>query len=230
MRILRQPSWIMHDLAPMRAELRHPVEYLRGVFLWHRVRQDGYTMLGCRRARTLHRLAVVAERRRVPGAIVDCGACNGGSTAIMAAGAPARTAWAFDSFEGLPEPGAADGEGAAGWGGSCLGREDNVRAAFERYARSEQLRIVKGWFEDTLAPATAEIGPIALLHADGDWYESIKLTLDVLYDRISPGGWVVVDDYSAWSGARKAVDDFRAERAILSPLHLAEGSAYWRHA
>jgi hypothetical protein len=229
-RILRQPRWLVRDLAPMPAELRDPLVYARGVYLWRRVRQDGYTMLGCRRGRTLYRLAVAIERRRIPGAVVDCGACNGGSTAIMAAGAPSRTAWAFDSFEGLPDPREIDGQDADGWGGSCLGREENVREAFVRYARPEQLQIVKGWFEDTLASSAEVIGPIALLHADGDFYDPVKLTLEVLYDRISPGGWVVVDDYANWPGARKAVDHFRAERKIAEPLQRAEGSAYWQRA
>jgi hypothetical protein len=148
----------------------------------------------------------------------------------MAAGAPSRTAWAFDSFEGLPEPGDEDGEVARDWVGSTLGRETHVEAAFRRYARPEQLRIVKGWFHETLSPSAPRIGGIALLHADGDLYDSIKITLDVLYGRVASGGWVVVDDYSStwWAGARKAVDDFRAERAITSPLLRAEGSAYWR--
>jgi hypothetical protein len=157
-RILRQPGWLVNDLAPMRAELRRPVTFVRGVALWARVRQHGFTMLACRRARTLFRLAAEAERRAVPGALVDCGVWNGGSTAIMAAAAPPRRraaappreAWAFDSFQGLPAPGPRDGARATPWEASCVGREENVVEAFRRFARQEQLRVVKGWFEDTL--------------------------------------------------------------------------------
>jgi hypothetical protein len=226
-RILRQPRWLIRDLGPMRVELRHPAEYVAGVMLWREVRQHGSTMLGCRRARTLHRLAADLTRRGVPGAIVDCGVWNGGSTAMMAAAAPDRIAWAFDSFEGLPAPGPED-EDAEGWERGCLGTEAYVREAFRRFARPEQLRIVKGWFQDTFPLAKADVGPVAILHADGDWYESVKLTLDTFHEQMSPSGWVIVDDYSVWSGARTAADEFRAERGITSPLHRAEGSAYWR--
>jgi O-methyltransferase len=229
-RIFLQPSWLMRDLAPMRAELRSPLTFVAGTRLWRRVRQEGYTMLGCRRARTLYRLAAEAERQGIPGALVDCGAWNGGSTAILAAGAPTRTAWAFDSFEGLPAPTVQDDDDAASWKGSCLGREEHVREAFRRYADPRQLRIVKGWFQDTLPAHAPEIGPIAVLHADGDWFESIKLTLEVLYAQVTVGGWVVVDDYATWSGARKAVETFRAERGIRSPLVHTESSAHWRKA
>ena len=47
---------------------------------------------------------------------------------------------------------------------------------------------------------------IALLRLDTDWYESTKVELDVLWPRLSPGGWMYVDDYSAFGGAKKAVD------------------------
>lgn len=226
-RLLQEPQWLLNDLAPMRVELRRPAHYVRGVTLWRRVRQEGFTMLGCRRARTLYRLATAIERSRVPGSIVDCGVWNGGSTAMMAAGAPSRTAWAFDSFEGLPEPGPEDQE-ANGWAGSCLGTEEHVHEAFRRFARPEQARTVKGWFQDTFPVTGSQVGPIALLHADGDWYESVRLTLETFYEQMSPGGWIVVDDYSFWSGAKIAVDEFRSERGIAGPLHRAEGSAYWQ--
>jgi len=227
-RILRRPRWIVDDLAPTRAELAHPLIFLRGVALWSRVRQQGFTMIGCRRGRTLFRLAAAVVRTEVPGALVDCGVWNGGSTALLAAAAPRRDVWAFDSFEGLPAPGAEDGDDAAQWQASCVGREENVVEAFRRFAAPQQLRVVKGWFEDSLPQHAQRIGPIAVLHADGDWYSSVRVTLDSLYDSISPGGYVVVDDYSVWSGARRAVDEFRSVNGIDAPLQRAEASAYWR--
>jgi O-methyltransferase len=57
-----------------------------------------------------------------------------------------------------------------------------------------------------------------LLHIDGDWYESVKVCLDALYDRVVPGGIIQFDDYGYWKGARKAVDEFMAKREIKVPL------------
>lgn len=227
-RILRQPRWLFEDLAPTRIEVRQPRLFVRGVALWVRVRQQGFTMIGCRRGRTLFRLAAEIERNHVPGALVDCGVWNGGSTVLLAGGAPSRDVWAFDSFEGLPPPGPEDGSEAEPWVASCLGSEENVAEAFRRFARPAQLKMVKGWFDDSLPAHAASIGPIAVLHADGDWYASVLTTLDNLYDSVSHGGYVVVDDYSSWSGARRAVDDFRAARGITATLQRAEASAYWR--
>jgi O-methyltransferase len=52
--------------------------------------------------------------------------------------------------------------------------------------------------------------------------------LDALYDKVSPGGFVIVDDY-ALSGCRAAVDDFRARRQIHEPICKIESTGiYWR--
>jgi hypothetical protein len=57
------------------------------------------------------------------------------------------------------------------------------------------LRLVKGWFAQTIPGVRDQVGPIALLHLDGEWYESTKTCLDLLHDSVVPAGWVVVDDY-----------------------------------
>jgi O-methyltransferase len=228
-RVAQQPSWIFKDLAPMGPEVRRPLEYAHSVMLWREIRQRGYTMLGCRRGRTLYRLAREADRQSITGALVDCGVWNGGSTALLSAGAPSREVYAFDSFEGLPPSDEQlDGEHSVDREGWCLGVQDNVRDALRRFGSPERLHIVKGWFEDTFPVEVESIGPIAVLHADGDWYASVRLTLETFYDRISPGGFVAVDDYGVWSGARQAVDEFRESRAIAEHLVRVEAAAYWR--
>jgi hypothetical protein len=213
----------------MTPEVRRPVQYVNSVLLWRRVRQRGYTMLGCRRGRTLFRLAREIERRSIPGALVDCGVWNGGSTALLSAGAPSREVYAFDSFEGLPPSDEQlDGEHSVNRAGWCLGVQHNVTDALRRFGSPERLHIVKGWFEDTFPSEVDSVGPVAVLHADGDWYASVRLTLETFYDRISPGGFVAVDDYRVWSGVRQAVDEFREARSIKAPLATVESAAYWR--
>jgi hypothetical protein len=230
-RIALQPAWLLKDLAPTKLEIRRPWDYARGVLLWTQVRQRGYTMLGCRRGRTLYRLARDVERRHIPGALVDCGVWNGGSTALLSAGAPSRTAYAFDSFEGLPPSDAQiDGAESTDWHGECLGLEDNVREALYRFGSPDRLRIVKGWFQDTFPGEVDSVGTIAVLHADGDWYDSVRLTLETFYDQVAPGGFVVIDDYGVWSGARQAVDEFRLARSVAESLVVVEAAAYWRKA
>ena len=74
--------------------------------------------------------------------------------------------------------------------------------------------MVKGWFEESFPEPAPSIERIAILHADGDWYESVKLTLETSSPRSSPGGFVVIDDYGDWEGAKEATHEYRAERGI----------------
>jgi len=139
--------------------------------------------------------------------------------------------WAADSFAGLPKPDPerfpAD-EGDELWTQTPLAVSvDEVRANFERYGLlDDRVRFLEGWFRDTLPSAPVE--RLALLRLDGDLYESTMVALEALYDRVSPGGYVLVDDY-ALPTCREAIEDFRRERSIDEPLeHVDWTGAYWR--
>ena len=187
-----------------------------------------YTMVGVPRLRTLYRLANRAIAQGVEGAFVECGTCNGGSGAVLAhvAAKAHRPVWLFDSFEGLPEPAPEDGESAAGWKGECLGQEALVSEVLSRVdASMRDVHIVKGWFENTLMSAAT--GPIAVLHLDGDWYESTRQILHALYDRIDPRGFLSVDDYGHWPGCRRAVDEFFRERGQQPRIVRSDYTGVW---
>lgn len=226
---LDAPVGKIYDRTPTLPELRGPAAYLRSDRLWKALHSGGYTMLGSRRGRLLNRLARTCEETGVPGALVDCGTNNGGSAVMMSAGAPSREVWAFDSFEGLPPAGDLDPERAADWTGELKASEEKVREGFARFANPERLHVAKGWFEDTFPATVGSIGPVAVLHADGDWYESVKLTLETFYPNVSPGGFVVIDDYNDWEGARTATDDYRSKHGIDAPLVDTNLSGvYWQ--
>jgi len=143
---------------------------------------------------------------------------------------PARHLWLFDSFEGLPEPSAEDDLDAARFAagraqgrlasiGQCVGTVEEVeRLLFHEFSLPrESVTIVKGWFQDTLRSYSGQ--PIALLHVDADWYGSVKRCLESLYRYVSPGGFVVADDYGHWEGARRAVDEFLQDLSPRPTLH-----------
>lgn len=182
----------------------------------------GYTMSSNARLRGLFRAVKSAIDQNIPGDVVECGTARGGSAALMGLAlkqaGEARTLWVFDTFEGLPPPSTADPdyEIAKLYTGSCRGDLAEVRALFARIGILDQTRLVKGLFQDTLP--TSGLGAIAVLHVDGDWYESVKVCLDYLYDRVSPGGVIQIDDYGHWAGARTAVDEFLLHRRIDVPL------------
>ena len=69
------------------------------------------------------------------------------------------------------------------------------------------------------------------MRLDGDFYESTRDGLNSLYDRLSVGGYVIIDDYGedSWTYCRKAVDEFRAERALKTRLITVDSKcSYWQ--
>ena len=136
-----------------------------------------------------------------------------------------RRLWLFDTFEGMPPPSASDPDRAIAdlYTGMFRGSYDEVRVLLERLHILEDSRMVKGMFQETLP--TAEVEAIAVLHLDGDWYESILVCLEHLYDRVSPGGVIQFDDYGHWEGARKAVDEFLDRRSMRVPLSRLDYAA-----
>ena len=124
----------------------------------------------------------------------------------------ARKLWIYDTFEGLPPPSEDDPdyELAKAREGECRGEYDEVRGLLERLQILDGVQMVKGLFQDTV-PVT-EVEQISLLHLDGDWYDSTMVCLEHLYDKVSPGGVIQIDDYGHWAGARKALHEFLDRR------------------
>ena len=70
-----------------------------------------------------------------------------------------------------------------------------------------KVHLIKGKVEDTLFSQTIP-DKIAILRLDTDFYESTKIELEVLWSRLVKGGIIIIDDYAAWNGAQKAVNEF----------------------
>jgi len=210
--------------------------------LWRRSRLPEpleRTMVTFERFRNAFTLARIADIRKLPGAIVECGVWKGGCSASMMLAVQEtgsrRELWAFDSFQGLPRPTEKDGTRAIQkseeWGGGgCEATEEDFRETLFQIAglKDENIHIRKGWFQDTVPPCKQEVGPICILRLDGDWYDSVLVCLEHLYDQVVPGGYILIDDYGCWEGARKATDEFRAKRGIRSPLITTDyDERYW---
>lgn len=185
---------------------------------------------------------VIAEN--VPGDMIETGVWRGGATIFMRAalklhGDTRRNVWVADSFEGLPEPDAekfpreAESFKSAAmtkfYNHLAVGLED-VQRNFAAFGMLDnQVKFLKGWFKDTLP--TAPFKQLSIMRLDGDYYESTMDALVHLYDKLSVGGFVIIDDYGedAWTYCRKAVEDFRTERKITDPMiRVDKPCSYWR--
>lgn len=196
-----------------------------------------HTMVGLKRLDNLQHCVETAITDNVAGDLIETGVWRGGCTVLMRAvlkvyGDTSRNVWVADSFEGLPKP---DGQRFPADHGDThhaidylrVG-EDEVRETFARYGLLDgQVRFLKGWFRDTLPDAP--IKELAVLRLDGDMYESTNDALTALYDKVSPGGFVIVDDYGAIPACRQATDDFRRSQRIDEPLVQVDWTGvYWR--
>jgi hypothetical protein len=193
---------------------------------------DAETMIGHRRLDNIEECADIIFRDDVPGDLLEAGVWRGGACVFMRAlidDEPDRRVWVADSFQGLPPSTHPVDVGYnadyKAWGSLAVSREA-VEANFRRYGLlDDRVRFLEGFFRDTL-PGPVE--QLALLRVDGDMYESVTQTLEALYSRVSPGGFVVIDDY-AGAAARLAVDDFRTRLVIKNPMTQVDWTAvYWR--
>ncbi len=191
-----------------------------------------YTMTSPARIWALVNAMQYISANQIEGDICECGVWRGGSVMAAAlklkAARDFRTLWLYDTFAGMPEPIELDkasatgvpahaewtmyrrGSAASDW---CFASLDDVRRNLESTGYPmERVRFVAGKVEETLSVPANLPDAIALLRLDTDWYESTKAELEALYDRLLPGGVLIIDDYGYWAGQRRAVDEFFASR------------------
>lgn len=213
-------------------------------FAGHYINSDAVSMVTHARFDSLRSCIEDILCTGTPGDFIEAGVWRGGASIFMrgilkAYGVIDRVVWAADSFEGLPKPDAdqfpLEAQVQAGPVMQKLYRNlaatlEEVQRNFQAYGLlDDQVRFLKGWFCDTLP--TAPIPSLSLMRLDGDFYESTRDGLNSLYDRLSVGGYVIIDDYGedTWTYCRKAVDEFRAERNIRDPLVPVDSACvYWK--
>ena len=188
------------------------------------------TMLTPDRLSSLASLAQRVDDEHIPGDVVECGVYRGGSGALLARTVThsriPRTLWLFDVFSGMPPATPADGPEAPSWVGNLKSSASRVARLLRRTgADLSRVRIVPGLFQDTFP--SVHIPQIALLNIDADWYESVKLCLETFYNAVVPRGFISLDDYGAWPGCRRAVDEFFASRGIALQLQRVDETAHW---
>jgi predicted O-methyltransferase YrrM len=196
------------------------------------IRAANLTYCGPPKLENLAEAATLVRTTKVPGRWIEAGVALGGSAILLAQLKPRATALDLhDVFGLIPPPTERDGEDAharyaeiasgrsAGLGGGTYyGYVDDllqqVQANLRRFGVDEQadgVRCIRGLFEHTLVGDDA----VALAHLDCDWYDSVQVCIERLAPRLARGGVVVFDDYSSYSGCRRAVDEWRAREPSL---------------
>ena len=194
-------------------------------------------MIGSKRIDNLQFCVERALADRVAGDLIETGVWRGGSTIFMRAILKAhnvkdRRVWVADSFEGLPPPNTKkfpEDEGDELYTKEVLSVSlEEVKKNFRRYGLLDgQVKFLKGWFRDTLPDAPVQ--KLAVARLDGDMYESTMDALVSLYPKLSPGGFLIIDDYGGIEACRKAVHDYRGEHGIKEEIKRIDwNGVYWR--
>ncbi|WP_321472909.1 TylF/MycF/NovP-related O-methyltransferase [uncultured Paludibaculum sp.] len=209
-----------------------------GRFVDDRVENLGYqpTMVGRLRLENVEDCLNCILRDSIPGDLMECGVWQGGVTIFMrgflrARGITDRLVWVADSFAGIPAsrlPQDLDEDLSAARFPNLAVPLERVKSLFVRYDLLDaQVRFLEGLFRDTLP--CAPIGTLALLRIDADLYESTRDVLEALYSKVSPGGFVIVDDYGCIPACRQAVDEFLALRGLTPTIHQVDWTGvYWQ--
>lgn len=198
-----------------------------------------YTLLSEARLFSLYSLARQICLDDIPGNFVECGSYKGGSAALLAVvikqySLRPRLIYAFDTFEGMPEPTEADKHNGipanlTPWGAGTLKAPltDNLEVICQSLDVRDIVLPVKGLFAQTLPESKSAVGSISLLHADGDWYESTMDIFNNIYDSVVPNGFIQIDDYGHWDGCKKAIHEFEKRCGQSFALRVIDYTGVW---
>ena len=194
-----------------------------------RVRQDKLTYLEPSALMDLYNRMRQVELEHPQGIVVEAGCALGGSAIVIAAAKNReRTLRLFDAFETIPPPSKSDGEDAHaryklissgqatgikgetyyGYQPDLLAKVIQTFREYELPVEDNGIELVKGYYEATLQIDS----PVALAHIDCDWHDSVLVCLQQIEPHLVSGGILVIDDYDAWSGCKRAVDEYFAGR------------------
>jgi len=205
----------------------------------NRIKSNGFTLVSNERLKNLYNQCLKFKSTNY--SFVECGVAKGGCLSMMKfASGKNNKIFGLDSFEGMPN---ITNEDIGNYNKSCPLKDfgkvgDNLSGGIENVYNTfnclnlnmNNVTLIKGFFQDTLQiqENIDKIGKIAILRLDGDWYESTKICLDKLYDKVIEGGIIIIDDYGHFIGAKKATDEFREKNNIKSPLIQTDYTEhYW---
>eukprot|EP00667_Euglena_gracilis_P019762 EG_transcript_21251 len=169
------------------------------------------SMVGFRRLHHVQALLEDAVFRGVPGDFIETGVWRGGLCLVAAAvfraygQAPRRKVWLADSFAGIPPPTFAVDKRYHKRAHQIKVLTNNslaaVQASFQKFGLAgDGIRWLPGYFNETLPRARSLWTSFAVIRLDGDIYQSVYESFVNLYPFLSPGGYVIIDDYWDWVG------------------------------
>lgn len=145
----------------------------------------------------LHTLAWAAKNAlNAEGDFVECGVFKGFCSSVLLKYLDfqdiPRQAYLYDTFSGLPAKTSTEQERLT-WDYTMYDSEAVYAGVCEKFARYKNVNIIRGIVPDSFEQAAPE--KIAFLHIDMNSEQAEILALEYLFDRVTPGGVIVFDDF-----------------------------------
>ena len=181
------------------------------------------TRTSMERMQTLCRVIDHVLKNDIKGDFVECGGWKGGNIGLfkLLGSDPSRNIWGFDTFEGMSKPCSKDGNHAISrfnklkinsesslWCDASLDEVKDFIESLDYSGQNSKIKFIKGKVENTLLNKKNIPEVISILRLDTDFYESTLTELSILYPRLISGGFLIMDDYGHWEGAKRAFDEY----------------------
>lgn len=189
------------------------------------IREKKLTYLSDRKLARIAKTCHALEEACLPGMFIEAGCALGGSSILIASlKNTERSLFVYDVFGMIPPPTEEDtqdvheryqtiteGKSQGINGDKYYGYEDDLLEvvisnfkSFEINADQQSISLIKGLVQNTM---TIE-QPVAFAHIDVDWYDPVMTCLKRIFPRLVSGGIIILDDYHAWGGCRKATNEY----------------------
>lgn len=193
--------------------------------------ENSHAMLSSSGITRLKNLAWILQEvntKGINGSFLEAGVWRGGSsifsTAVMDLYQMERPIYLCDSFHGLPRPRAGSPRPdetqyqSMNRMGLAVG-EKTVLRNFDVYSvPTRNVHTIPGYFVNSLPPLRDQLlqrgERLSVLRLDGDMYDSTMDSLYNLYDLVSVGGFIIIDDF-IWS-AGSSVQGTRLENRTMT--------------
>ena len=145
----------------------------------------------------------------IKGEIAELGVYKGETAKLIHHYCPERTLNLFDTFEGFAEKDVSKEIDQIRNSESVNNFKDTSVDSILRFIDSQNsnVRVFQGYFPETVNKKLEQT-IFSFVHLDADLFEPTKNGLEFFYPRVSSGGIILIHDYNAWPGCRKAVDEF----------------------
>ncbi len=159
----------------------------------------------------------------VEGSVAECGVLRGEFAVVLSKLFPDRKLYLFDTFEGIADSYVSESERQL-WNPEVLENAEgyftnvpSMEAIVDNIPWKQNVITRKGFFPDTaIGNEEIESDEYCLVDIDMGFYEPTVAALEFFYPRVTPGGYILVDDirHRGVDAVRQAIEEFCQSKKI----------------